>query len=291
MPETSNSHWRALGGVAATRRPALGRSRRAHRRHVGRRARRPADRPRDRRPGAARHHDLRGRRASASVFLAVAIVTQLLGVVVVTAGDAGGLADHERAAARHHAPRARPRPRVPPPAHAGRADPTRRRRRHVRVRLPVAGGAEGRRRGPAARGHARRAARARLAARRRHGRVPDRRRPLLVVSMRHRAVRESSDEMGSLRQALRRHRGAADRDRGPARQRRRGPRHVAVRRGQRRCAAELGAPGGGVPADVVGAADRGHGRVGRLARAVGAGSSPTARSRSAPRSCCSSTCS
>ena len=65
----------------------------------------------------------------------------------------------------------------------------------------------------------------------------------LVMSMRHRAVRESSDEMGAYAAAVRRHRGAADGGRGPALQRRRDPRDVAVRRGQLRRARERGAAG------------------------------------------------
>ena len=54
----------------------------------------------------------------------------------------------------------------------------------------------------------------------------------VVVAMRHRAVRESSDEMGAYAAALRRHRGAPHRRRGPAGQRGRRARDVAVRRGQ-----------------------------------------------------------
>ena len=66
-----------------------------------------------------------------------------------------GVGHDERAAPAHHPPRARPRPRVPPPPHARRADPARRRRRHVGVRLPRPGRAQGRRRRPADRRDAR----------------------------------------------------------------------------------------------------------------------------------------
>ena len=84
----------------------------------------------------------------------------------------------------------------------------------------------------------------------------------LLVSVRHRAVSESSDEMGAyarLYGGIEERLTAAEDLRC---QRRRGPRHVALRRGQRGDAAQLGAPRAGVPADVVGGAERGRRRLG-----------------------------
>ena len=152
----------------------------------------------------------------ALAFLAVAVVTQLVARGRRPPGHDQRLADHERPAAADHAPRARPRPRVPPHPHARRADPAGRRRRHVGLGLPRPGRAEGDERG---------------AARARHARCAHRRSTggsalgmavylvaatAVVLAMRHRAVAESADEMGALRPALRRHRGAPDRGRGPA---------------------------------------------------------------------------
>ena len=63
--------------------PQVGVPRRAHRRGVGRRARRPVDRPPHRRRGHGRHDGWRGRVRLGVLFLVVAIVTQVLNVVVV----------------------------------------------------------------------------------------------------------------------------------------------------------------------------------------------------------------
>ena len=137
---------------------------------------------------------------------------------------------------------------------------------------------------------ARRAHRARLAPRPRDARVPRHRRGRAAGDAApgdHRGVRRD----GRARPAVRRHRGAADGVRGPAGERRRRARHVALRRGQRRHAAQLGAPPAGVHPPVVGGAELGDASA-RCCRSSSAPrSSPTGRSRSAPGSCCSSTCS
>ncbi len=151
----------------------MGCPRRAHRRGVGRVARRPADRPPSRRRGQPGDDGGGGRpsRRALPHRRRAHSVAQRRGRGV---GDAGGVANHQRAAPRHHPSRPRPRPRVPPQAHAWRADPARRRRRHQRFRLPLAGRAQGRRCGDSAHRHARRAHDARLATRRRHARLPRR---------------------------------------------------------------------------------------------------------------------
>ena len=273
---------------AAARRSSLGRPRRAPGGQLGARPRRAARRPRRRRRGDEGGQHGRVRPPGP-------------GVPGHRRGDAGhrrrrhplrhrhGLGHDERAAPADHPPRARPRPRVPPPPHARRADPARRRRRHVGVRLPRPGRAQGRRRRAAHRRHARRAHRDRLAPRPGHGRVPRRRRRRArahAPPRRARGVRRD----GCLRPPVRRHRGAADGGRGPALQRRRCARHVALRRGQLGDAAQLGAPPAGVHPHVVGGAGCGHRRLGAQPRRQRHARRQRGDLRSARRSCCSSTC-
>ena len=268
--------------------PQVGVPRRAHRRGVGRRARRPVDRAPHRRRGHGRHDGCgrgpargpvprrRGHHPGAQCRRRAV-------------GNGGRVADHQWAASRHHPSRPRPRPRVPPQAHARRADPARRRRRHQRVQLPVPGRPQGRRGGDRAVGDARCPDRPRLAARPRDGWLP---RPVDPPRAEHasqggaRIVRRD----GLLRPAVRRYRGAPHGGRGPARQRCGEPRHVALRGGQRRGDRDCRTSRSGVPADVVGAADRRRHRSRRHPRARRPRWSATERSRSARRSSCSSTC-
>ena len=111
---------------------------------------------------------------------------------------------------------------------------------------------------------------------------------LLVLSMRHRAVRESSDEMGSyagLYGGIEERLTAVEdlRANGAENQRCGGSSRTAPRRSER------GAPRGGVPADVVGAADRRrHRLVGTLVLSAALVSNGAITP--APPSCCSSTC-
>jgi ABC-type multidrug transport system fused ATPase/permease subunit len=69
---------------------------------------------------------------------------------------------------------------------------------------------------------------------------------VVLLTMRHPRDPRGRGRDGRPRAALRRHRGAAHRVRGPAGQWGRSPRHVALRRGQRRDAAQLGAAAAGV---------------------------------------------
>ena len=219
--------------------PVVGLSSACSSRGVGRVARRPADRPPQSSTRPARGRRRRRSSVSACSSSPSPCSPRLLNVVVVRFGDADGLAHHERAAPRHHPSRARPRPRVPPHAHAGRADPARRRRRHRRSPtsssqvVPKAAGAAillmpacsscspslDWRLGAGMLVYLGSASPARQ-------------------SMRHRAVRESSDEMGAY---ARLYGGIEERLTAVEDlrcQRRRRPRDVAVRRGQlRRCCA------------------------------------------------------
>ena len=215
--------------------------------------------------------------------------TQILAVIVVWLATVAAWRTTNDLRLDDDPPRARSRPRVPPPPHAGRADPACRRRRHLGVRLPRHGRPEGGRCGHAHRRDDHRADRARLAPRARHG-------DLCRAGAGGHHAQPASGGLGVVRgdgcarPALRRHRGTADRGRGPARQRRGRPRRLAVRRGQRGRADERGASRaaflamwwvvqGAVAAGWVVAARARCGARGRRHH-----------HRSARRSCCSSTC-